>query len=103
MTKIYYKKTNGKATDLQWKESPDVDDIIYSGDEMPDIETLHDQSYITARDAEKQQRKDDIATILPDMATVNARVDSLASIPDLKDAIRELFRLANWQHKGTFE
>ena len=47
---IVYKKTNGMAHDLMFKRGQDVekDDIIFSkdGDALPDIETLHDASYL---------------------------------------------------------
>ena len=59
MPKIYYKKANGQATDLQWKETPDADDIEYVGDTMPDIETLHDASYITEKKWKEVRKKRD--------------------------------------------
>ena len=42
---IYYKKTNGRAHDLQFKKQPDADDIHLDGHRLPDINTLHDLSY----------------------------------------------------------
>jgi hypothetical protein len=58
MVNIYYKKTDGKATDLQWKKVPDEDDILYTSTNgmLPDIETLHDESYIEAQNALQYQR-----------------------------------------------
>lgn len=51
---IVYKKTNGKAHDLQFKDIPDKDDFILEGDRLPELETLHDPEYITLCAIEKE-------------------------------------------------
>ena len=46
---ITYKKTNGMAHDLMFKSEKNIekDDIVFvEGDALPNIETLHDASYL---------------------------------------------------------
>ena len=50
MPVVVYKKTNGVAHDLQFKETPDKDDFVLIGiDVLPDIETLHDAEYLVQK------------------------------------------------------
>lgn len=60
MKYIYKKQPDGQATDLRleknnYKLQSDEQEII--SNEFPDIETLHSQSYIEERDAEKKYQQ----------------------------------------------
>lgn len=86
---ITYKKTNGMAHDLQFKEIPDPDDIIFPGDELPDIETLHDPSYVAERDKSlaEEQTKKNLTEI--DIKSIRSIREMLAKMPDAPQFLKD--------------
>tara|TARA_Y100000310_G_scaffold327413_1_gene393746 strand:+ start:278 stop:571 length:294 start_codon:yes stop_codon:yes gene_type:complete len=79
---ICYKKgkvSTGQASDLQWRKSPEADDIVYEGnqDSLPDIETLHDASYIAQKEAEVQAEADRKASVKAKLKALGLTTDEV--------------------------
>lgn len=109
MPKLVYEiKPSGEAVNVRI-ESDDysvlLEEIeIDNTSVIPDIMTLHEQSYLdilNQREADKAQRQQDIVDNLPDWQTVSDSIDNATTIAAMKIIVKKLARVVYWLAKNS--